>query len=163
MYFYFDFRDAQKQRPKLMVMSVITQLLQQCVEIPSTLVSLSCAAEQQQLSLNALLAILQQLLKERSLVYMILDGLDECNSPAELMDIIWRIASWQIANAHILVTTRNNQNFKHSLEAIVHSSISFESNSVNEDIHNYVHQRLPKKQDMRQEIEAALMWQANGR
>jgi hypothetical protein len=89
-YFFFDFNDIQKQNPELMVRSLICQLSQECVRIPTSLDTLfsSCGNGQRQPSLHALLEVLQQIMQEFPHIYIVIDALDECSRRAELTDIL---------------------------------------------------------------------------
>lgn len=174
-YFYFDFNDAQKQLPELMIRSLISQLLQQCVKIPTTLKALfsSCENGQRQPSLDALLEVLYQMLLGFPQSYIVLDALDECSDRAVLMGLLERMAGWRLENLHILVTSRREQDIENSLESIIdeQSAICLESKLVDRDIKKYVCQRLSndnslkkwqKDPNIRHEIEARLMEGAHG-
>ncbi|KAF2178430.1 hypothetical protein K469DRAFT_438948, partial [Zopfia rhizophila CBS 207.26] len=81
IYFYFDFNDVQKQDPEHMLRSLICQLSQQCVKIPTGLDTLfsSCENGQRQPSLDALLEVMQEMIQAFPQLYIVLDALDECN------------------------------------------------------------------------------------
>lgn len=59
-YFYFDFTDADKQKPELMVRSLISQLSEQCITIPLALEALYSSSDKgnRQPSLDALMNVL---------------------------------------------------------------------------------------------------------
>jgi NAD(P)H-hydrate repair Nnr-like enzyme with NAD(P)H-hydrate dehydratase domain len=79
-YFYFDFNDAQKQDPELMLRSLLCQLLRRAVVIPKSVNALfsSCKNGQQKLSSHALLQVIKEAAQEFTYVYVVLDALDEC-------------------------------------------------------------------------------------
>ncbi|KAF1954428.1 hypothetical protein CC80DRAFT_567678 [Byssothecium circinans] len=174
-YFFFDFNDIQKQNPELMVRSLICQLSQQCVRIPTSLDTLfsSCENGQRQPSLHALLEVLQQMMQEFPHIYIVLDALDECSGRAELMDILETVSAWQLQNLHTLLTSRRERDIKSSLETFIRRQdvICLQSELVDRDIHKYVQQRLSddkrlsrwgRDPALRQDIEAALMKGAQG-
>ena len=174
-YFYFDFNDAQKQSPELMVWSLISQLCQQCVKIPATLETLfsSCENGQRQPSLDALLEVMLYVMQEFPQSYIVLDALDEYTDRAELMAILERMAGWKLDQSHLLVTSRKERDIKISPESIVdiQNTICLQSELVDRDISTYVCQRLSddkslskwqKDPDIRHEIETALMKGAHG-
>jgi hypothetical protein len=77
-YFFFDFnfKDVLKQDPELMLRSLLCQLSQQSIKVPTNLNTLfsSCENEQQQPSLHALRAVTQQIMQEFPQVYVLLDA-----------------------------------------------------------------------------------------
>ncbi|KFY91992.1 hypothetical protein V498_05197 [Pseudogymnoascus sp. VKM F-4517 (FW-2822)] len=169
-YFYFDFADADKQKPELMVRSLISQLSEQCIRIPLALEALysSCDKGNQQPSLDALMNVLQQILLEFPQSYLVLDALDECADRAELLSILEQIARWQLEEMRVLVTSRKERDIESSLEEIVNEEciICLQHQVVDKDIQTYVRQRLSNDKglkkwqedvEIRQEIETALM------
>ncbi|KAF1972363.1 HET-domain-containing protein, partial [Bimuria novae-zelandiae CBS 107.79] len=174
-YFFFDFNDVQKQSAELMVRSLICQLLQQCVTIPTSLRTLlfSCENGQRQPSLHALLEVLQQIMREFLQVYVILDALDGCSERAELTDILETMSAWQLQNSHTLLASRRERDLESSLVTFIHQQnfVDLQSKLVDRDIQKYVRQRLSddkrlskwgKDSALRQDIEAALMKGAQG-
>jgi hypothetical protein len=158
-----------------MVRSLVSQLSQQCVQLPITLETLfsTCENGQRQPSLYALLDVLQELLFQFPEAYIILDALDECPIRAELLSILKSIAEWQLDKLHLLVTSRKEADIEIALEYLVESSnvICLQSKLVDQDILKYVHQRLSADQNLRKwqkdpsiihEIETVLMNGAQG-
>ncbi|OBT84786.1 hypothetical protein VE02_06923 [Pseudogymnoascus sp. 03VT05] len=169
-YFYFDFTDADKQKAELMVRSLISQLSEQCIKMPSTLDALYSSSDKgnRQPSLDALMNVLQQILEEFPQSYLILDALDEGADRLELLSILEQMARWQLEELRVLVTSRQLGDIKSSLEDIVNGEyiICLQSQVVDKDIQSYVRQRLSddkrlkkwqKDDEIRREIEATLM------
>jgi hypothetical protein len=157
------------------VRSLISQLSQQCIKIPTSLETLftSCETGQRQPSLDALLEVLHSMIEGFPQSYIILDALDECTDQAELLAILETIAKWKLNELHILVTSRKERDIETSLESIVdtHNIICLQGKLVDKDIFTYVHQRLSddkslakwqKDPDIRLEIETALVKGAHG-
>jgi hypothetical protein len=174
-YFYFDFNDAQKQTPGMMIRSLIYQLLQQCLTMPISLGALfsSCQNGKQQPSLDSLLDVLHETILQLPQLYLVLDALDECTERAELMRIIERVAAWKHERLHLLVTSRKEREIETSLVYIVDSQniIPLEREIVDNDIQTYVRQRLADDKSLRKwqndfsirdEIEKVLMTGAHG-
>lgn len=174
-YFFFDFNDVQKQSAELMVRSLISQLLRQCVAVPTSLGALfsTCEHGQRHPSLDALLEVLQQMMREFPHVYIVLDALDECSERAELIKILETISAWQLQNSHILLASRRERDIESSLEKFIDQQnfVDLQSEVVDGDIQKYVQQRLSddgrlsrwgKDPALRQDIEAALMKGAQG-
>jgi hypothetical protein len=173
-YFYFDFNDAQKQDPELMIRSLLCQLLQRSYTISKGVDALfSSCKNGQQPSLHALLEVTPQVMQQFMHVYLVLDALDECTQRPELMEVLETVAGWQLDNVHLLMTSRKERDIESSLESYVkeEDTICLQRDVVDRDIQRYVKQRLSddkalakwnKDAVVRQEIEAALMNGARG-
>jgi hypothetical protein len=176
-YFFFDFNDAQKRDPELMLRSLLRQLLQGSVLIPRDVDALfsSCDNGQRRPSVHALLEVTRQAMQEFTHVYIVLDALDECTqrSDLELMDILKTVAGWKLDNLHLLMTSRKERDIESSLKSYVdeEDTVCLQSDIVDKDIQRYIQQRLSSDKDLvkweedveiRQEIEAALMRGARG-
>jgi hypothetical protein len=174
-YFYFDFNDAQKQDPELMLCSLLRQLLQCSVTTPKDVDALfsSCDSGQRRPSVHALLKATQQAAQDFTQVYVVLDALDECTQRSELMDILGAVAGWKLDNLHLLMTSRKEREIETSLESYVEEgdTVCLQRDVVDQDIQRYVQQRLRddkglakwnKDAAIREEIEAALMRGAQG-
>ncbi|OSS51913.1 hypothetical protein B5807_03446 [Epicoccum nigrum] len=175
VYFYFDFNDARKQDPELMLRSLLSQLLQASSKLPKNINTLYSACEdgQQQPALHSLLQATPQVIQHFTHVYVVLDALDECTKRQELMDLLEMVAEWQHKNVHLLMTSRKERDIETSLENYVEErdSICLQSHIVDDDIKRYVRQRLfqdkalakwNKDAAVREEIEDTLMRGARG-
>jgi hypothetical protein len=175
VYFYFDFNDAQKQDPELMLRSLLCQFLQRSVAIPRGVDALfsSCENGQRKPSFHALLDVTWQVAREFAHVYVVLDALDECTQRSELMDMLKTVASWRLDNLRLLMTSRKERDIESSLEEYIkdEDAVCLQRDVVDQDIQRYVQQRLHddkslakwnKDAAIRQEIEAALMGGARG-
>ncbi|KFY17204.1 hypothetical protein V492_00821 [Pseudogymnoascus sp. VKM F-4246] len=174
-YFYFTFTDADKQKPELMVRSLVSQLSEKCIKMPLALEALYSSSDKgnREPSLDALMDVLQHMLQEFPQPYLILDALDECSDQDELMGILEQIAGWQVDEMRVLVTSRKERNIEISLEDIVDEEcmICLQSQIVDKDIQTYVRQRLSddkrlkkwqKDAEIRQEIITTLMERSCG-
>jgi hypothetical protein len=174
-YFYFDFNDAQKQDPELMLRSLLCQLMQRSVVIPKGVDALfsSCENGKRQPSFHALLEITRQAAQEFTHIYIVLDALDECTQRSELMNMLETVAGWQLDNLHLLMTSRKERDIETSLESYVgeEDAVCLQRDVVDQDIQRYVQQRLyddkslakwNKDAAVRREIEDALMGGARG-
>jgi hypothetical protein len=174
-YFYFDFNDAQKQDAELMLRSLLCQLLQRSFTINKGVDVLysACDKGQRQPSLHALLEVTSQVMQQFTHVYIVLDALDECMQRRELMDVLEKVAGWQLDNMHLLMTSRKERDIESSLESYVKEeyTICLQRDVVDKDIQRYVQQRLSndktlakwnKDAAIRQEIEGALIRGARG-
>ncbi|KAF2440363.1 HET-domain-containing protein, partial [Karstenula rhodostoma CBS 690.94] len=174
-YFYFDFKDTQKQGPELAIRSLLSQLLQRAVITPKSIDALfaSCENTGRLPPLHEFLEAVRSTLQEFGQVYIIIDALDECKQRSELMDMLETVAGWQPNNLHLLLTSRKERDIESSLEKIVteEDTICLQRDEVDKDIQRYIQQRLSddkglakwnKDAAVRQEIEAAMMSGARG-
>jgi hypothetical protein len=152
-YFYFDFNDRQKQDPKLMVQSLVRQLLQQCIRILPSFEAFfsSCDNGQRQPSLDNLLKVLQEWIKDFPRTYLVVDALDECENRRELMSIIKTISAWRLQGLHMLFTSRREGDIKLTLESILDNRniICIQTDAVDHDIQLYVRQQLKDEESLR--------------
>jgi Cdc6-like AAA superfamily ATPase len=174
VYFYFDFRDSQKQISEQMVKSLVTQLFRICTETSPAMMSFFALLEKaQHPSIGTLLATLQQVIHELPETYIVVDALDECNDRHELMDVIQKMARWQQEKLHILVTSRKEPDIESLLETLTdeNSAVDLRARLVDQDIEAYVNHRLSvdkalqkwgKDTKLRQEITMVLMQKARG-
>ena len=174
-YFYFDFNDARKQDPELMLRSLLCQLLQRSFAVPKGVDALLSVCEdgQRQPSLHALLEVIPQVMRQFVHVYIVLDALDECTQRPDLMHVLGTVAGWHLENVHLLVTSRKEREIESSLESYIKEkdAICLQRDVVDKDIQQYIQQRLSDDETLakwnrdaalRQEIEIALMHGARG-
>lgn len=174
-YFYFDFNDTQRQRPELMIKSLIIQIAHQTPRILPALEKLFSSSEDghRQPSIDSLLTTLQEMLKAFLESYVIIDALDECSEQPELLRLLEIIAGWQLRGLHLMLTSRRERGIEASLSPFVveEYAICLEHQDIDQDIRAYVCQRLEndnalkkwnKDPQIRQEIESALMNGARG-
>ncbi|KAF7536781.1 hypothetical protein G7054_g4255 [Neopestalotiopsis clavispora] len=145
-YFYFDFKDQQKQEPDSLVRSLLYQLSQQFVSTPMELDRLyeSCRNGENQPHSNALLAALQPVIQAFPHTFIIIDALDECTQRQNLMKVLREIFRWQIEGLHLLVTSRREGDIENTLGQILEkrSILSIQTEAVTHDIQLYIHERL---------------------
>jgi hypothetical protein len=175
LYFYFDFNDAQKQDPELMLRTLITQLPRPSTngfEHLSALFS-SCGEGQRQPLLLELMTVIEHMIQDFSQVYIVLDALDECTQRSELMNVLEIMASWKLQNSHVLMTSRRERDITSSLDRYIDAkdTVCLQSDVVDNDIQQYVRHRLSddkslakweKDAAIRQEIETVIMKGACG-
>ena len=121
VYFYFDFNDARKQDPELMLRSLLSQLLQASSKVPESIEDLfsACGDGQQQPPLHSLLQVTSQVVQHFTHVYIIFDALDECAKRQDLMDMLETVAAWQHSNMHLLMTSRQEREIESSLQSYI--------------------------------------------
>lgn len=174
VYFYFDFNDAEKQRPESMIRSLIVQLSLQCISVPQTLESLytTCTNGKRQPAQHSLLATLHQVIEGFQETYLVIDALDESSDRNELLANIGKMTSWKDLNLHTLVTSRKEKDILDSMERLAdQEKVCIQSILVNDDICAYVRGRLQTDLRLKRwrnqpkvqlEIESTLMDKADG-
>jgi hypothetical protein len=168
-YFYFDFRDINKQHWRDLVPSLLTQLSTQsssCCDILSRLHS-DHGKGSQQPSDGALKQCLIEMLtvSDRHPIYLIMDALDECPDTSEvpsprnrILQLLEEVTDLQIPNLRICVTSRPEFDIRDLLEPLTSRRVSLHDESgQKQDIADYVrsvvysksepHMRRWKKED----------------
>lgn len=167
-YFYFDFRNQEKQAHEILIKSLIVQLSTQFASLPGALANLYSHSQGGacQPSLDSLIITIRDMMKGFQGVYVILDALDECSDRAELLEFIAGMVGWRLGHVHILVTSRRERDLEAGLEPHVSGQINLQEAPVDADIQVYIHERLQKWKKwpvkVLAEIEATLMEGAHG-
>jgi hypothetical protein len=149
-YFYFDFRDANKQNCLDLLPSLVTQLSSQSDHCFDTLFHLYLAHKDgtQTPSEDALIQCLKEMLTlpDQHPVYIIIDALDECPntsgmpSPREqVLDLLKYLVELSLPNLHLCVTSRPEVDIRHALEPLTSLRVSLhEQSGQKRDIIDYV-------------------------
>ena len=149
-YFYFDFRDINKQHLRDLIPSLLTQLSTQsstCCDILSHLRSTHGNGAQQPND-DALKRCLIDMLtvRDRHPIYLIMDALDECPDTSEVpsprnrvLQLLEELAGLQIPNLRICVTSRPEFDIRDFLEPLTSRRVSLHDQSgQKQDIADYV-------------------------
>ena len=149
-YFYFDFRDVNKQHWRDLVPSLLTQLSTQsspCCDILSRLYA-GHGNGAQQPNDDAMKRCLIEMLTVRNPhpIYLIMDALDECPDTSEvpsprsrILQLLEELADLQIPNLRICVTSRPEFDIRDFLEPLTSRQVSLHDQSgQKQDIANYV-------------------------
>jgi hypothetical protein len=149
-YFYFDFRDINKQHWRDLVPSLLAQLSTQsdpCCDILSRFYS-GHGNGAQQPNDDALKRCLMEMLRvpDRHPIYLIIDALDECPDTSEVpsprnrvLQLLEELADLRIPNLRICVTSRPEFDIRDSLEPLTSCRVSLHDQSgQKQDIADYV-------------------------
>jgi hypothetical protein len=149
-YFYFDFRDVDKQRLHNLLPSLLIQLSARsdpCCDILSRLYSAHDRGAQKP-SDRAMVECLKEMLilNAQGPTYIILDALDECPKTStipppreEVLDFVDELVGLHLPNLHICVTSRPEPDIQAVLEPLTARPVSLHDESgQQEDIANYV-------------------------
>ena len=149
-YFYFDFRDVDKQKLRNLLPSLLIQLSARsnpCCDILSRLYS-SHDRGVRKPNDRAMIECLKEMLtlEAQGPTYIIIDALDECPitstipSPREeVLEIADEIVSVHLPNVHICVTSRPEHDIQAVLKDLTQHAVSLHDESgQQQDISNYV-------------------------
>jgi hypothetical protein len=149
-YFYFDFRDINKQHWRDLVPSLLTQLSTQssaCCDILSRLYSGHANGAQQPKD-DDLKRCLIEMLTVRNChpIYLIMDALDECSnvsgiptSRKRVLQLVKELVDLHIPNLRICVTSRPEVDVRDVLEPLTSYRVSLHDQSgQKKDIEDYV-------------------------
>jgi hypothetical protein len=149
-YFYFDFRDIDKQHWRDLITSLLTQLSSHSgprCDILSRLYSNHDNGAQQPNDVT-LTECLKEMLKlpEQRPTYLIMDALDECSnvsgiptSRKRVLQLVKELVDLHIPNLHICVTSRPEVDIRDVLEPLTSRRVSLHDQSgQKKDIEDYV-------------------------
>ena len=149
-YFYFDFRDLDKQHRRNLLPSLLMQLSAQsrpCCEILSLIYSAHDNGEKKP-SDRIMIQCLKDMiaLSHSQPVYMILDAIDECPnwpgipSPREqVLALVKELVDLHLPHLHICVTSRPEFDIRAILIPLAHHQVSLhEERGQKKDIVNYI-------------------------
>ena len=149
-YFYFDFRDVDKQKLHNLLPSLLIQLSARsdpCCDILSRLYSLHDRGVQKP-SDRAMVECLKEMLTldAQGPTYLVMDALDECPTTTtipspreEVLEFVNEIVGLHLPNVHICVTSRP----EHDIQAVLKHSTLYavslhDETGQQEDISEYV-------------------------
>jgi hypothetical protein len=149
-YYYFDFRDAEKQHRHGLLASLLTQLSSQS-NLHHGILSRLYATHQRGMK-KPTDGILTQTLKEmlelpgQGPIYLIIDALDECpdtsglpSAREKVLDLVEELVLLELPNVHVCVTSRPEIDIRNVLEPLTTLRVSLhEENGQNRDIADYI-------------------------
>ena len=160
-YFYFDFRDTEKQHLRGLLSSLIFQLSAEsdpCYRILSRLSS-DHAGGTREPSEDALSECLIEMLEvpDQPAIYIIIDALDECpnisglpTAREQMLEFLEHLVKLDLPNVHICVSSRPEIDIRYTLEPLASFRMSLhEEGGQKEDIFAYVNAIVRSDQRMR--------------
>jgi hypothetical protein len=160
-YFYFDFRDVDKQKLQNLLPSLLTQLSARSDLCHNILSQLYCTHDrgERKPSDRAMVECLKQMLslEAQGPAFIVLDALDECPitssipSPREeVLEFVDELVSLHLPNVHICVTSRPEHDIRVVLECLTEHPVSLQDESgQQEDIANFVASFVGSNQRMK--------------
>ena len=173
-YFYFDFKHEDQQVCDAMFRSLVAQLSLQSLDAFKPLDALysACGSGTSQPSLLMSLKALKIIAESFTDIFVLVDALDECKEPSELLENVENLVESNIASLHMLVTSRREKEIEDSMSTLLDNEhkICIQSTLVKDDIRAYIQGRMFKdrklkkwqKPDVKAEIEEVLVEKAGG-
>ena len=149
-YFYFDFRDIDKQNLHNALLSLLTQLSARSDSYCDILFHVHKAHDNgaYQPSTETMITCFKEMLAlpDQGPVYIILDAIDEClnssgilSARKQVLDFLKDLVGFQLPNLHICVTSRPEIDIRTALEPLASYSISIhDQNGLKRDIEDYI-------------------------
>jgi hypothetical protein len=160
-YFYFDFRDTQKQHRRGLLSSLLSQLSAEsdpCYHILSHLYSAHAGGTRQP-SDDVLLQCLIEMLNVQGqpAVYIIIDALDECpnisgmpTAREKMLEFLEDLVGSELPNVHICVSSRPEFDIRTSLEPLASFRVSLDDETGQKaDILEYIKSAVHSDRRMR--------------
>jgi hypothetical protein len=163
-YFYFDFRDVDKQKLHDLLPSLLIQLSARsdpCCDVLSQLYSTHDRGVRKPGDREMVECLKEMLsLEGQPPMYIILDALDECpvtssvppspREESEVLEFVDELVALHLQNVHICVTSRPEHDIRVVLEHLTEHHVSLHDESgQQEDITNYVVSFVRSNQRMR--------------
>ena len=149
-YFYFDFRDTDKQNLHNALPSLLIQLSARsdsCCDILSRVYKAHDNGAHKP-STRAMVACLKEMLTlpNQGPIYIILDALDECPNTSgipsarkQVLDLLRDLVGLHLSNLHICVTSRPETDIRAALEPLAFHTVSIHDQSgQKKDIEDYI-------------------------
>ena len=149
-YFYFDFRDTEKQNFQNLLPSLLTQLSARsdsCCDVLSR-IYITHDDGARKPSTSTLIVCLKEMLAlpSQGPIYIILDALDECPNTSgipsprkQVLDLLKDLAGLQLSNLRICVTSRPEIDIRAALEPLAFYPVSIhEQSGQRKDIKDYI-------------------------
>ena len=149
-YFYFDFRDNNKQNRRDLLPSLVTQLSSRFDRCFDELIRLYLVHDKgaQKPHEDALIHCLNKMLTlpNQHPIYIIIDALDECPNTSEtlsprdqVLNLLKMLVKLSLPNLRLCVTSRPDIDIRHALEPLASHCVSLhEESGQKKDIIDYI-------------------------
>jgi hypothetical protein len=145
-YFFFSFKVEASRDPDNLILSLITQLAPQSIELPEAFERLYASFGNGSFTPSppGALRLLRMILASLPEVFIVLDALDECVSHKQVIETLMELVGWRLDNVHMIFTSRREQIFIEHLNPILQANqvVDLENAIVDRDIKIYVQDRL---------------------
>lgn len=175
IYYFFDFKETEKQGVEGLVASLIAQLVATCNVLPEMLLSLYERHKLRNLdrpspaTVDELLTVLIHLLNRPTATFIIIDALDESDEREPLLQSIYTIFDNSGTNCKYFFSSRAEKDLEVAMEGLNVKHLPVKRNAVDQDVGIYVrammetHKRLcAHRQGIKDLITNTLIEGANG-
>ncbi|KAJ6482446.1 hypothetical protein C8R45DRAFT_1001490 [Mycena sanguinolenta] len=171
LYTFCEFRNQQSINPGAILCTLFSGLLRSYPdEISATFDDLIREEQKKQSppqTVARLLKLIRKAIPAFKRVYLVLDGLDECDGRSELLEILPALASDD--DLHVFVASRQEQDIKEAFCDATIISLGIQTDEVGGDIRLHISHELQNRrelarlpQDLKDEIQATLEGKASG-
>ena len=170
-FFYFTFNDESKQDVIAMLKALIVQLSAQLLDHQEELSRLYRSYKPGMPPTEVIMDSLRRIIQKFDQVYILLDALDESPEKRERAKVLFaleEIRKWSLEGLHLLVTSRDEQDIRDSLDPLDSQNVMMRNHEVDVDIANFVSRQLLEDRTLqkwskyRDRIEEALSKGAKG-
>ena len=149
-FFYFDFRDIDKQDARSLLSTLLIQLCHESDKYSEILSSFHSTHSNgtRQPSEDALLECLKDMLELRGQgeLYIVVDALDECPNVSgyptpreQILKILQELVNLRLPHVHLCITSRPEVDIRDALEGMeIHNVSLHEQAGQNQDIFDYI-------------------------
>ena len=160
-YYYFDFRDIEKQSRKGLLSSLLSQLCAESDSFCNILSRLrsSHAGGARKPTESALMECLRDMLSlsGRGSIYLIVDGIDECpntigmpSAREEVLEFVEELVDWHLPNVYLCLASRPEIDIRTVLEPLTRFRFSLHDEiGQKKDIIDYINAVVREDKKMR--------------
>jgi hypothetical protein len=149
IYYYFDFRDADKQSRQGLLSSLLVQLATEsdsCYDILSRLYTSHASGARKPSDVTLTRCLKEMLEHHRQATYIVIDAIDECPNTSgfptareKVLEFVEGLIDLQLPHLRICVASRPEVDIKRILEPLTSLSVSLhEESGQKKDIHTYI-------------------------
>jgi len=141
-FFYFDYRDPDRQTPMGFLSRILGQIVATIPEIPKSVSDIYDKARGStgSLPLHELEKLMLDITSKIGKTYLIVDALDECSELTHrkpVLQLLYRLE--QMSNIRLFVTSRH---YPHDIKAAFHNHPQIEIHAHESDLRRYMYQQL---------------------
>jgi hypothetical protein len=149
VYYYFDFRDADKQNPQGLLSSLLVQLASDsdpCYEILSRLYMAHALGARKPTDVALMRCLKDMLEQHRQATYIVVDAIDECPNTSgfptpreKVLEFLEELIDLQLPHLRICISSRPDVDIWDALEPLTSLRVSLhEESGQRKDILDYV-------------------------
>ncbi|EQL01645.1 Nucleoside phosphorylase domain protein [Ophiocordyceps sinensis CO18] len=146
IWFFFDFRDKNKQHLDDLLRSLAFQLSSQCADTREQLDNLfgSCKDGKEQPSTESLSTAMYKMMRSGKKLRIVLDALDECLTRGDLLRWMETLSSPELTNVHLVATSRREEELESGPGKWIQEDdmMLMNRDNVSGDIRSYIRARL---------------------